>query len=140
MSELGRLAACVLLLAGCERPPEIHVERCSARVFGKNPGVAYCELSNRGGSDVLVSVDSPAAAHVELHEIRRDGTVARMRELRRGLPIPAYARVRLEPGARHLMLRGVQLEDDAHVLPLRLHFMKSGAIEVAARLTTDAQP
>lgn len=53
--------------------------------------------------DRLLSVESAAAQRVEIHEMRDEGGVARMRRLADGLPLPAGATAELKPGGRHLM-------------------------------------
>ncbi|MDQ1120066.1 MULTISPECIES: copper chaperone PCu(A)C [Pseudoxanthomonas] len=66
----------------------------------------YLTLVNSGAqADRLVSVSSPAATRVELHESRMDGGVMRMRRLE-GLDLPAGATVALAPSGTHLMLIG----------------------------------
>ncbi len=52
----------------------------------------------------LVAASSPLAGAVEIHEMRMDGDVMRMRALPRGLELPAGKAVELSPGGYHLML------------------------------------
>ncbi|NYZ64068.1 copper chaperone PCu(A)C [Luteimonas deserti] len=59
-----------------------------------------------GADDRLVRVETAAAASVEIHEMRHDGGMMRMRELPDGVPLPAGAEVRLAPGGNHLMFIG----------------------------------
>ena len=58
--------------------------------------------SAKGGR--LLSASSPAAGAVEIHEMRMDGDVMRMRALPKGLELPAGKAVQLKPGGYHLML------------------------------------
>ena len=51
----------------------------------------------------VVSVESPAAGTVEIHEMRMENDVARMRHINR-LPLSAGQTVELRPGGYHLML------------------------------------
>lgn len=51
----------------------------------------------------LVGGSSPAAGRVEIHEMRMDGGVMKMRELA-ALELPAGQTVALKPGGYHLML------------------------------------
>ena len=61
-------------------------------------------LTNGGEvDDRLVAVASPAAARVEIHEMKMDGDVMRMREVEGGLIIPAGEIVSLVPGGYHIM-------------------------------------
>lgn len=64
----------------------------------------YFGIANPGGEDRLLAVETDAAARVEIHEMREDGGMMRMRELPDGLAIPARGRVELAPGGYHLML------------------------------------
>lgn len=57
--------------------------------------------SAQGGR--LVSASSPAAGVVEIHEMKMDGDVMRMRALP-NLPLPAGKAVALQPGGLHMML------------------------------------
>ncbi|KLI99812.1 hypothetical protein WQ56_11420 [Luteimonas sp. FCS-9] len=56
------------------------------------------------GDDRLVAVETAASAAVEMHEMRHDGGMMRMRELPDGVALPAGTRVELRPGGHHLML------------------------------------
>jgi len=53
--------------------------------------------------DRLVSVETPASASVEIHEMRHGGGVMQMRELPDGVELPAGTEVALAPGGNHLM-------------------------------------
>jgi copper(I)-binding protein len=58
--------------------------------------------SAQGGR--LVSVSSPVAGVVEIHEMSMHGDVMRMRALPAGLDLPAGKAVALKPGGYHVML------------------------------------
>jgi len=69
-----------------------------------NAAVAGGYLTLRSGAaDRLLSVDTPAAASVEIHEMSHEGGMMRMRELADGVELPAGADVTLKPGGNHLM-------------------------------------
>ena len=53
--------------------------------------------------DVLLGAESDLSQRVELHEMRMDDGMMRMRELTDGLPVPARGKVVLAPGGYHLM-------------------------------------
>jgi periplasmic copper chaperone A len=59
-------------------------------------------ISAQGGR--LVSVASPVAGVVEIHEMSMDGDVMKMRALSNGLDLPAGKLVELKPGGYHVML------------------------------------
>ncbi|HKO86909.1 MAG TPA: copper chaperone PCu(A)C [Burkholderiales bacterium] len=52
---------------------------------------------------VLIGAETPAAGLVEIHEMRMDGNMMRMRQLT-ALSLPAGQTVALQPGGYHLML------------------------------------
>jgi len=69
-----------------------------------NAAVAGGYLTLRSGSaDRLLSVETPAAASVEIHEMSHEGGMMRMRELADGVELPAGSEVTLKPGGNHLM-------------------------------------
>jgi copper(I)-binding protein len=64
----------------------------------------YLVIENTGDRDTaLVSVESPAFAHVMLHQSVTVDGVARMLHQDR-IPLPAHASVALQPGSYHLMM------------------------------------
>lgn len=96
---------------------------------------AFLTISNAGTQpDRLVRAASPVAGIVELHEMRMDGNVMKMRAVP-GIDIPAGAKVELKPGGYHVML--IELKGplaDGKEFPLTLEFEKSGKIDVKVRI------
>jgi copper(I)-binding protein len=95
-------------------------------------GGGFLKITNTGkAADRLVSVSSPVAAQSQIHEMKMDGDVMRMRELEHGLEIPAGGTVTLAPGGFHIMLMGLKgpLKQGTKV-PLTLVFEKAGKIDV----------
>lgn len=92
----------------------------------------YMKITNTNGmSDRLISVSSPFAVRNEVHEMKMDGDVMKMREIETGLEIPAAGAVVLEPGGYHLMFMDLQeqiIADERY--PLTLSFEKAGDIVV----------
>lgn len=64
----------------------------------------------------LVGVSSPVAGVAELHEMKMDGDVMRMRAIE-SLDLPAGKKVELRPGGHHLMLMDLKqpLQKDTQV-------------------------
>lgn len=106
-----------LLLAACQPTPQ-----AAAGDDGHASGIAvaspwlretppgapvaggFLTLQNPSSDDDrLLAVESALAQRVEIHVMRDEGGVARMRELADGLPLPAGATVELQPGGHHLM-------------------------------------
>jgi copper(I)-binding protein len=69
-----------------------------------NVAAGYVQLHNGGGPDRLRSASSSAFAEVQIHAMRLDGEVMRMKALPDGLALPAGQTVALQPGGYHLML------------------------------------
>ena len=95
-------------------------------------GGGFLKITNGGTTpDRLVSATSPAADIVQVHEMKMDGSVMRMREVEKGLEIPAGGSVTLAPGGYHLMMMGLKgpLKQGAKV-PVKLVFEKAGPIEI----------
>lgn len=95
-------------------------------------GGGYVTLTNKGASaDRLVSARSAAAQKVEIHEMKMEGSVMRMRELEKGIELPAGGTVTLMPGGLHIMFMGLKapFQKDGRV-PVTLVFEKAGPIDV----------
>jgi periplasmic copper chaperone A len=70
----------------------------------------------------LVGASSPVAGVVEVHEMKREGDVMRMRAID-GLDLPAGRAVKLEPGGYHVMLMSLkQTLNAGETVPLTLIF------------------
>jgi periplasmic copper chaperone A len=71
----------------------------------------------------LVAVSSPAAKIGEIHEMKMEGSVMKMAEVKGGLELPAGKAVELKPGGFHIMLLDLKqsLKVDAQV-PVTLTF------------------
>jgi copper(I)-binding protein len=98
---------------------------------GVDVSAGYLSIDNRtASSDRLLSATSPRAERVEVHEMRMDGAVMRMRPVQ-ALAIPAGAEVQLAVGGAHLMFYGVrQPFNEGEEIPVELVFETAGAIDV----------
>nr|WP_315250900.1 copper chaperone PCu(A)C [uncultured Duganella sp.] len=84
----------------------------------------------------LVGASSPAAGAVEVHEMKMDNDMMRMRQLP-ALDLPAGQAVKLAPGGYHLMLMGLkQPLKDGDKVPLTLEF--EDAQRVRSKVVVDA--
>lgn len=104
-----RIAAGVSFLVALISAPAIASEAVSVRnawVRASAPGqtttAAYLELTSRRDAR-LVAVQTAAAGRTELHTMRFDGDVMRMRPVS-SVELPAGATVRLAPGGLHVMM------------------------------------
>jgi copper(I)-binding protein len=95
-------------------------------------GGGFLSVRNTGTTpDRLISASSPAAESVQVHEMKMEGSVMRMRELAGGLEIAPGATVTLAPGGLHLMMMGLKAPlKQGERVPLTLVFEKAGKIDV----------
>ncbi len=100
---------------------------------GAITGAAYIEdVSNQGPrEDKLVGASAPIADHIELHVMRMDGDVMRMRHVP-SIAIAPGQHVAMSPGnGYHLMLVGIKIPFKVgDRIPLTLQFEKAGRVEV----------
>ncbi len=94
-------------------------------------GAGYTTIHNNGAqNDRLVSVSCDCAEAAEIHEMKMDGNVMRMRQLPDGLPIPAGSTVVLEPGSYHLMFIGLNAPfKQGDTVEATLTFEKAGSVD-----------
>ena len=105
---------------------------CRPTPVGRQMTGCYLTLT-AATADRLVSVASPEANLVQIHESRIESGMMMMRELRDGLPLPAGEAVALAPGGNHLMLMGVKEPLVAgDTVALTLTFEAAPAVEVTA--------
>lgn len=95
-------------------------------------GVGYLSVNNSGARpDVLLAVESPVAAKVEIHASTSTNGVTRMSRLKDGVRVPANGSARLEPGGIHIMLiklnRPLAVGDKA---PATLVFRDAGRVPI----------
>jgi len=80
---------------------------------------AFMQLTSARPAKV-VAASSPVAAMVEIHEMKMDGGVMKMRAVD-ALPLPAGQAVALKPGSYHVMLMGLKAPIKAgETVPLTL--------------------
>ena len=133
------VATLLVLAAGCAHAADVVVvapwTRATVRLLKVSS--AYMELRSAQGA-TLVGASSPVAGSVELHEMRMEGDLMKMRLVPR-LPLPAGKPVVLKPGGYHLMLYDLkqQLQEGTRV-PIRLEFESAGgrgeSIEIKAEV------
>lgn len=104
---------------------EVRAPWAKATLPGQPVSGAYLELRADSAAR-LVKVDSPLAETVEIHEMKMDGGMMKMRALP-ALELPAGQTVTLKPGGLHIML--MQLKGPLKAggkLPLTLHVEQDG--------------
>src|SRR6056300_1804312 len=90
----------------------------------------YLKIENNGNTaDLLIGVSADFAMKSEIHEMKMEGDVMKMRPLENGLVIPAGGEIHLKPGGYHLMfIRLKQKMTAMDVHKITLTFKNSGSI------------
>ena len=147
--KLKVIAAILALTAGAVSAQSVDVKDAWARatVKGQMASGAFMTLTAKDGAK-LVSATSPVAGVVEVHEMKMDGNVMKMRAVQGGLDLPAGKAVELKPGGHHVMLMDLKQQvKEGESVPLTLVFEgrdgKRETVQVAApvrALNAAAQP
>jgi copper(I)-binding protein len=92
----------------------------------------YMTISNTGTTpDRLVGGSFVRATRFEVHEMRMEGSVMRMRALPKGLEIGPKQAVKLAPGGYHVMFMGLtQPLKQGERIKGQLAFEKAGTVEI----------
>ena len=98
-------------------------------VTGQHATGAFMEVTSKSGA-AIISASSPVAGVTEVHEMKMDGGVMKMRAVAR-LDLPAGKPVKLEPGGYHVMLMDLkQPLKKGDLVPLTLKFEgKNNSVE-----------
>lgn len=101
-----------------------------ATASGQQAGGSFLSLDNAGDADKLLSAVSAVADRVELHAMKMEGDVMKMRQLD-AIDVPAKGKIELKPGGLHIMLIGLKapLKEGTN-FPLTLRFEKAGEVTV----------
>jgi copper(I)-binding protein len=98
-------------------------------VPGQKATGAFMKITAKDGAK-LVGAASPAAGVVEVHEMKMEADVMKMRAVAGGLDLPAGKTVELKPGGYHIMLMDLKaaLAKDSR-LALTLLFKDAKGVE-----------
>ncbi len=112
------------------QPAAVKVEGAWARatVQGQKGTGAFMNITAAQGTR-LVGVSSPVAGVAEVHEMKMDGDVMKMRAVP-ALDLPAGKTVQLKPGSYHLMLMDLKtplLKDSS--VPVTLRFKNAAGVD-----------
>ena len=110
---------------------EISGGSVKAMLPGAKVGGGFLTIRNGGaGEDRLVAVESPAAARIEIHEMKMENDVMKMRKLDDGVAVPAGETVELKAGGLHLMFMDVKTPfKEGEAVPVTLVFEKAGKVD-----------
>lgn len=126
----------VSLMGAAAHAQTVEVKDAWARstVPGQKASGAFMKLTAREGTR-LVGASSPVAGVTEVHEMKMEGDVMRMRAIA-GLDLPAGQTVELKPGGYHVMLLDLKtaLRKDSSI-PLTLVFKDAKGVESKVELS-----
>ncbi|WP_298293189.1 copper chaperone PCu(A)C [Thiomonas sp.] len=120
--------------AVAQRVADIEITQAQAlpSIPGARNGGGFLTVVNHGNADDrIVAASSPACGHVELHTMRMEDNVMRMREVS-DIPVPAGKTLRMQPGSGyHLMLMDLkQPLTVGAVVPVDVKFARAGVVHV----------
>jgi copper(I)-binding protein len=140
---MRRLLIAALLLAAFfaqAQAPAVQVEGAWVRatVAPQKATGAFMRITSARAARV-VAVGSPVAEVVEIHEMKMQDGVMRMRAVA-GLPLPAGQAVALEPGSYHVMLMGLKAPIKAgDTVPLTLTIEGEGLQRSTVEVKAEAR-
>jgi periplasmic copper chaperone A len=89
----------------------------------------------------FVGINSPAAGVAELHEMKMDGDMMKMRALPAGLALSAGKTVELKPGGMHIMLMDLkQALPSGSAVPMTLLFKDKSGKDVKMEVKVPVAP
>lgn len=138
MKHIAKITALLLSTTLCAplwaQTVEVKDAWARATVQGQKATGAFMKISAKNGSK-LVAVSSPVAGVAEVHEMKMEGDVMKMRALEAGLDLPAGKAVELKPGGYHVMLMDLKLpllKDTT--IPLTLTFKDAKGVQTKQEL------
>ncbi|WP_457420101.1 copper chaperone PCu(A)C [Roseateles sp. P5_E7] len=130
------IASALLMSLAAQAQVKVDDPWVRATVAPQKATGAFMQLTSAKAAKV-VAASSPVAAMVEIHEMKMDDGVMKMRAVD-ALPLPAGHAVALKPGSYHVMLMGLKGPIKAgETVPLTLTVEgddgKRSAVEVKAQ-------
>jgi len=119
MKRIAVLAAAALLAAAAHAQVTVDKPWVRTTVAQQTTTAAYLTITSAQGGK-LVSASSPAAAAVDVHEMKMAGDMMKMRAVD-ALALPAGKPVEFKPNGYHLMMTGLKAPVKAgDVVPIKL--------------------
>jgi periplasmic copper chaperone A len=108
MKQLSIAATLALIVAAAPAWAQVSVSQAWVRgtVQGQKATGVFMQLKSADGA-ALVAAESPVAGVVEIHEMKMDNNVMKMRAVPK-LDLPAGQAVDLKPGGYHVMLMNLK--------------------------------
>ena len=144
MTRFLRLTAAVAILLAASAAASAHQYQAGAitiqhpharaTVPGQPTGGAFMVLVNKGGADRLLGISADVARSTELHEMKMENDVMRMRQVD-AIALQSGQTVELKPGGYHLMFVGLKAPLKAgESFPMKLKFEKAGEVTVDVKV------
>lgn len=118
--------------AAAKSPQPIGIDQAWARATpeGASVGAGYLKIRNTSGSDdKLIGAKTNASDTTEIHEMKMDGDVMKMRRVEIGVPVAAGGEIELKPGGLHLMLLNLKSPlAEGSTIDGELEFEKAGKV------------
>ena len=134
--KLKALTIALWLVCGAAYAQTVEIKDAWVRtsVQGQKATGAFMKITAKENMK-LVTASSPVAGVAELHEMKMEGDVMKMRTVPGGLDLPAGKMVELKPGGYHLMMMDLKaaLPKDSTV-PLTLVFRDAKGVESKVEL------
>lgn len=128
---LKTLVVAAALMGGIVHAQTVDVKDAWVRtsVQGQKATGAFMKLTAKDGAK-LVAASSPVAGVTEVHEMKMEGDIMKMKAVAGGLDLPAGKTVELKPGGYHVMLMDLKaaLPKDS-TIPLTLVFKDAKGME-----------
>ena len=122
------------------KPPHVMAAWVRLPAVGGRPAGGYFTAHGTARDDALVGASSPKAERIELHSMRMENGVMRMRA-ETSVPLPAGGELAFRPGGHHLMLFGLAPDVKAgQTIPLTLRFRSGAVVTVAAEVRAVTAP
>ena len=130
------MIAALLALSACgdaePAPPAQPAATVRMAAVPGRPASGYFELRIDGDRGALVSVTSPQAGRIEMHETMNMANMSTMRALG-SIPVHDGETLRFAPGARHLMIYDLRRDVAAgQRVDLVFHFARGGPVTLPA--------
>ncbi|MFZ9252624.1 MAG: copper chaperone PCu(A)C, partial [Hylemonella sp.] len=108
--KLKTLIAILAFSSGALSAQTVEIKDAWARatVPGQKASGAFMKITAKEDAQ-LVGLSSPVAGVVELHEMKMEADVMRMRAVAGGLSLPAGKTLELKPGGYHVMLMDLKV-------------------------------
>ena len=133
---LGATAPVALAQTYSVGPLKIEQPWTRATPAGAKVGGGYMTITNSGTEpDRLIGGTLPQAGRFEIHEMKMEGGMMQMREVKGGLEIKPGQKVELKPGGYHVMLMDLRAPfKQGERLKGQLRFEKAGTVDVEFRI------